>query len=180
MIIIELKGGIGNQMFQYAFGRSISIETNVELVLDNYYFKNKLGTTPRLYELNKFPKVKGRLIKMEDLFLINKKQNKIISLIKHLFSLKIIIFKEKKFNYSTIEKSKENFYFSGYWQSYKYFEKISEIIKSDFFYDINDLNNENSNWLKKIQETNSVSVHIRRGDFLKHSELYRYSSNSVL
>ena len=40
MIIIQLKGGLGNQLFQYAFGRSLSYKLNTELFLDLSYFNH--------------------------------------------------------------------------------------------------------------------------------------------
>ena len=39
MIIVRLKGGLGNQMFQYAFGRRIALDNNLELKFDITDFK---------------------------------------------------------------------------------------------------------------------------------------------
>lgn len=59
----------------------------------------------------------------------------------------------------------ENFYLKGYWQSEKYFKDISNIIKRELkFKDFND--EKNMHIRHKILGTNSISVHIRRGDYL--------------
>ena len=40
MIIVKLKGGLGNQMFQYALGRRIALENNLNLYIDITSFEN--------------------------------------------------------------------------------------------------------------------------------------------
>ena len=51
MIIVKLKGGLGNQMFQYALGRRLSLERGVPLKLDLSWY---LGNEKRKYELGEF------------------------------------------------------------------------------------------------------------------------------
>ena len=54
MIIIQLIGGLGNQMFQYAAGRSLALYHNTELKLDITKFQKIKGITPREYSLCHF------------------------------------------------------------------------------------------------------------------------------
>jgi hypothetical protein len=58
-------------------------------------------------------------------------------------------------------------YLYGYWQSEKYFQSIKSIIRSDFQF-LNALDSRNALLAKEIQNTLSVSVHIRRGDYLSN------------
>ena len=60
---------------------------------------------------------------------------------------------------------KKKNYFRGYWQNYKYFESIKNELNNDFSLEHN-LDNLDPIILKKISETNSVCIHVRRGDFL--------------
>ena len=55
MIAINLTGGLGNQLFQYALGRYLAIKQNAELVMDDsFYVDLPAGVTPRRYELDQF------------------------------------------------------------------------------------------------------------------------------
>ena len=57
MIITNLKGGLGNQMFEYAAGLSISIEKKTEFKVDVSHFddfKNFPNETRRFLELDSF------------------------------------------------------------------------------------------------------------------------------
>ena len=60
MITINLMGGLGNQMFQYALGRSVAETNDVKLYLDKAFLENR---TPgfvnvfRDYELDLFPNI---------------------------------------------------------------------------------------------------------------------------
>jgi hypothetical protein len=63
MITIRLKGGLGNQMFQYAAGRALALENRTGLRLDVSYFDFKLpGITKRAYGLDVF-NVKAEIVK---------------------------------------------------------------------------------------------------------------------
>ena len=54
MIIVKLIGGLGNQMFQYALGRTLSLQRNEELFFDYSFFSEVGNHTPREYELGIF------------------------------------------------------------------------------------------------------------------------------
>lgn len=67
--------------------------------------------------------------------------------------------------YSEIEKAGSYVYLDGYWQSEKYFKSVEELIRKDFaFKDI--LSLENKILSDKIINENSVSIHVRRGDYI--------------
>ncbi|MFA6554496.1 MAG: alpha-1,2-fucosyltransferase [Candidatus Paceibacterota bacterium] len=133
MIIVKLQGGLGNQMFQYAMGRSLSIKNNTKLLLDTREYDRK---NFRTYELGNFS--------------INAK---VANLIDRL----------NPFNTHVI----------GYFQSEQYFKSIEKIIRKEF--QLKNINEEKLNpYLSEIKNTESVSLHIRRTDYLatKNQKVY--------
>lgn len=148
MIITNLQGGLGNQIFQWAFGRHLSDKYHVPLYIDvNFYKQNITGVTKRIYSLSKFPNINFDFIEN---VLINGKE--------------FLVFNEpykfEKFEYNF---SNNNYHLNGYFQSEKYFLESSDIIRNELSpsYDI----------LKKLKltpfiDTNVVSLHIRRTDYV--------------
>jgi len=141
MIITKLQGGLGNQMFQWAYGKALSIIHGTELLLDTDYYNYQYNNTHRNFELNKFPNL------INDNSFPN---NKPIIEITDNFIYKEFLYDKNN-----------NYYLNGYWQSEKYFSGISELIKQNFKPDDKTLEK-----LKKIIKKNSVSLHIRRTDYL--------------
>jgi hypothetical protein len=62
------------------------------------------------------------------------------------------------------QKNIKNYF--GYWQSYKYFEKNWKIFKKDI--NLKKINPKKKSYLKLIKEKNSISVHVRRADYIKN------------
>ena len=52
MIFFELMGGLGNQMFIYAFARSLAYDLNEKLMLDISYFNFKRDFEHAIYGLH--------------------------------------------------------------------------------------------------------------------------------
>lgn len=185
MIIIKVNGGLGNQMFQYAFGRGISLALGVEMKLDISWF-NAIAEqdTIRHYELNCFStkieiastdevkKIKGRMLHLP------RRVRNFLSKLK-LLSQKSY-FLEKYYHYdSSVALCPDKSYFEGYWQSYRYFDKYREIIREDFIYK-DALSETNKKYKEYIVSQNSVSLHIRRGDYVTNSNANGYHGVSSL
>lgn len=130
MIIAKLTGGLGNQMFQYANGKAVSMRKNSSLFLDISWYKGRID---RQYMLNFF-----------------NIEAKIVSRLNIIWT--------KLFH-------KEN-YLEGNWQSEKYFKDIKDIIRKEF--EIKEiLSDNNKTILDNILSENSVSVHLRGGDYVR-------------
>lgn len=154
-------GGMGNQMFQYAFAKSLSLKTNTEFKVDLSFLKRRdLGEnfTYRDFDL--------------DIFNIPK------NIIKETPTDDLQNISEIMFSYSqeTVNIIEQNIgggiYLDGYWQSYKYFEEFEDYIKKDFLFKNLVKNNEDTNvknMLNDIMTSNSVMVNIRRTDYLNHN-----------
>lgn len=162
MIISEIKGGLGNQLFQYAFGRCLAEQTNTELKLDISFFDSiDKGVTHRQYLLDRFA-ISAVIATTSEIQALKKR-----SLIDKLFpyTAKYLKDKERKFS-SRYFKRRDNRYLTGYWQSEKYFKPIEQIIRNEFELK-NISSSENlSQILSKIDTTTSVSIHFRRTDYI--------------
>ena len=177
MIISQINSGLGNQMFQYAAGKSLSVYRKTDLILDISWYQNtSVMQTPRTYELDVF-NLDEQLIKEDAAFnyyrqgniLLNKIINKIERNIPYY---KRKLFEEQHFHFDTnFFKGRKDCILSGYWQSEKYFENISELIKTKFTCTENDWGKEDINLLKLIDVNNSVSLHVRRGDMILNPEV---------
>ncbi|TYB31176.1 MAG: alpha-1,2-fucosyltransferase [Candidatus Mcinerneyibacterium aminivorans] len=171
MIIVKLKGGLGNQMFQYATGKAVSILNNTELKLDKkWYSRNKKQDTYRKYSLNIFnlnPEFATQYdivrIKTKDIF---------YNLGSFLFLKKGKRFylKERKDTFEKTILNRKEAYLDGYWQSYKYFSGIKDSLHKDFKMNIK-LTDENRDLKNEIENSESVAVHVRRGDYISNEHI---------
>jgi len=171
MIITNLKGGTGNQMFQYALGRHLAFKNNDTLKLDvtNLSIASEVGNIYRPFALEAF-NVKKEIATSEETQNI-KYPYGILSKIWIWFSFKIL----KKFNVlfnPSILNLKGDIYLDGYWQSPKYFEKIREVLLEEFTLN-SALSFDASNLEKTISETIAVSLHVRRGDYVKNPQVLK-------
>ena len=175
MIIIKLMGGLGNQMFQYAFGKSLAIKNNIELKLDTSFL---LDRTPhkkhfvfRDYDLSIF--------NVDAIFATEKEVKELTQRTSSPFVDRIlnqsIGFKKSYikdmglvFN-STHLTIKDNAYLEGYWQSEKYFSEISLDLKQFFFTYRSLLETKAKTLINRINGVNAVCVNVRRGDFVINS-----------
>lgn len=176
-ITIRLMGGLGNQMFQYAILRTMMLTYNMDGVISLKGITNK---THNVYSLNHFHTNNNvKIIKKESLksklnyllygfycvFLVKKKSGyTIMKKIQPLLNKGGIYCVPD--GYIPLSKSEcVNNVMIGYYQSLKYFDKYKEIIKKELKVKTSILE-ENKKLLKEIQESNSVCVHIRRGDYV--------------
>jgi hypothetical protein len=178
MIVVKVIGGLGNQLFQYAFGRNLSIKNKTALKIDLNDFKKYLppNVDPKKAKpaILKF-KIKASQVAYSDLenfdfnFFFFNVLKKISNRIFYFFSsiLKNNYFYE--FNYFKFYKinltNKISYYFNGYWQNEKYFLDSRKEILQDI--DLRKYSSKHQILLKKISLCNSVSIHIRRGERVK-------------
>lgn len=174
MINVQLNGGLGNQMFQYAFGKALAYKHSTKLLLDTSQLnkkKNAPGMTTRYLELDIF-----------NLDLNEANENQLRRLkplpyrIANALSLKLGLpgiqtskyFIENGFSFnSTIERIGKDCFLTGYWQSFKYFQNIEPIIRKEFQFK-HILDDKNLERVNQIKKENSISLHIRRSDFVNN------------
>jgi len=158
-IITKIFGGLGNQMFQYACGKTVACRLDTQLFLDLSWFEK--GN--RLYMLNAFPNINYSIY--------NKKKMTLLNFLRRIGIKKKYFINEPFYSYWTgIEDIKSTVILSGYWQNEKYFSCISKIIKQDFIFPEFDCI-EAKNIEKNIKKASCpISVHVRRGDYIENQE----------
>lgn len=168
MIIANLIGGLGNQMFQYAVGRAISLEQGTALRLDvSGYEKYKLHHG---FELQRIFNCPAEVASEMDMHSVLGWQSaatarKLLSRqgVAWLRSKAFVI--EPHFQYwQGITSVSNDCYLMGYWQSEKYFSIAEDQIRTDFSFK-SPLQNKNAEIAQKILQGNAVSLHVRRGDY---------------
>lgn len=174
MIHVEIRGGLGNQMFEYAFARNIQEKTGQDICLHiSYLDEDKIGTK-RKYELDNFqlnPNVKTTYEKLP--LIVDNFRNPAIKILKRLFpklcfnffhQFGAYIWKENTYINFKISP-KKNYYLLGFWQSEKYFFNIKETLIKEFV-----LRKVSDEFIKAKREISNmddaVCIHIRRGDFV--------------
>ena len=143
-------------MFQYAMAKSLAIIKNDKFSIDVSSFET--------YKLHHYALDHFNIEKR-----IYKKPNRYFKKITNLFQ-KSVFYKEKEFNFnpSIFNIAERNVYLEGYFQSENYFVKHEKQIRKDFEI-ISPLKEQTQQTIAYIQKVNSVSLHIRRGDYLQHA-----------
>lgn len=168
MIIVKLRGGLGNQLFQYALGRHLAVLNQTELKLDVSLLDEINDWTYRTYGLGEF-NIKATLATKDE---INRLRRAWRGFAKFLGGKNAIL--EPYFHfYSPALLLKDGVYLDGYWQSEKYFRDIVHLIREDLT-PKTPLSKPCQAFKEFMTQCNSVSVHIRRGDYASTSKANRY------
>jgi len=167
-VILKFNGGLGNQMFQWAFARMLEITSDVNVFFEMSYFSKGYA---RPYQLDIF-NIEANFV--EDIK--TKFKLSILWFFREFLRRKRVLgltfFSERQFNFDpTIGKIANNTYIEGFFQSEKYFKSIKEELREDFKF-ILPMDEENVSLSQRMVAGNSVSLHIRRGDYVQKQ---RYS-----
>jgi hypothetical protein len=160
-VTVRIRGGLGNQLFTYACGYAAAKKQQSRLVIDisdysNKYFRGYMLDNLKLENCHK----------LQYKFINNKIGRTLLRL-----GLKI------KYNYieeknsaiiqDNININDNNMYLYGYWQSEKYFIEYSDEIIQQF--QPKELKTSVLKFIQETQATNSIAVHIRRGDYINNN-----------
>ena len=176
-VAVQITGGLGNQLFQYAAGRALAKRLGARLILDC----TPRMITSRKFVLDRFPiqavvirnapatvrtryfRLGGNLgrwitHKFHDAF------PRTVQIDGHRF--KVVYEKENPFTYDPrFDLLAGSIYLTGWRQSYRYFENASDLVRSELRMR-GAPPRTNSEWLDRIRRVNSVCLHVRRGDYL--------------
>lgn len=171
MIIVKVMAGLGNQMFQYALFRSL-LKQGRDAKLDISYYKKFLAHNgyelPRIFNITEYYATKQESSNLGDIRL------DIISRIirKFIYTKKTHIIQNigEGFGFDPTVLELDNLYLQGYWQSEKYFLFAEDELRRDFTFK-KPLDPKNQSIEHLINQSNSISLHVRRGDYVKAPNL---------
>lgn len=170
MIIVRVRGGLGNQLFCFALCEKLSLMGKKVKIEKLYYekedpsiglefcrFGNKYSVASR-EELDEYADIGQDVFSKGRRWIIGPRKTH---------------FKEKKpYVYDPTVLQKDNIYLAGYWQTEKYFSDIRNTIMEVFqFPEFHD--SRNIIIAEQMKKTNSVAIHVRRGDYVgKHAQRF--------
>jgi hypothetical protein len=160
MIVVRMMGGLGNQLFQYALGRALSIRNGGRLLLDLAAFRNDPQRDYVLDRLNVQAEIAdARLVRRIKPMGIAKLRRIVMP-----SSVAIVRERSARFDPDVLDLTGDA-YLDGYWQSERYFTAIADTIRADFRLR-NDLAAGRRGTEQAIRGSQAVSVHVRRGDYV--------------
>jgi hypothetical protein len=178
MIIANINGGLGNQMFQYANAKALAMRKGVDFLVDVSLYEKKMMhqgfELGRIFDLSVSLATKTDRKKVLGMFQ-SPFTNRILARLPILKNLSKKYICEPHFEYwKGLQTCSENAYVFGYWQSEKYFIDHKEQIRHDFsFKPFAD--SKNIKLALQIKESPcAVSIHVRRGDFLSNPKASAY------
>ena len=179
MLIINLMGGLGNQMFQYATAKRLSVINDTELKIDASNFRRFTSNSEHTFQLTNF-NISAKQASKGEIWRVVEPTNPLARIAGEVFGRtphKIktnTIFREPEgsgFKPEVLEL-KSGHLLIGYFNSYKYFDSIRGTLVHE--YTLREkISAEGQGLLALIESTNSVSIHIRRGDYVAVPDIYK-------
>jgi len=181
MIIINLMGGLGNQMFQYASAKHLAIVHDTVLKTDPSNFRKMTLNKEHALQLDCFRVTAPQALK-EEIRKFNPKEKRfgrIRRAVSKLFASRAfgmndgLVYREpdgSEFKPDFFKLGPDR-YLIGYFNSYKYFSPIRDLLIKEF--SPRDISVKAQELIKQIEDTNSVGVHIRRGDYVTDPDVHK-------
>lgn len=165
MLVARIRGGLGNQFFCYAFLYAKCRDNGVSGLVDDYIYETS-------YKLREF-KLDDYCITFGKHFMKRRFRSnalypyfcKVANGLKRKFGVFKNICEKEEFLFQEIDiHPQKNYYFNGYWQCYKYFDKYRDELIDEFT--LKSIRGNVLELLAKIKTESSCAVHVRRGDYI--------------
>jgi hypothetical protein len=175
MEVIVMNGGLGNQLFQYAFylaKKKISPDVSINI------YSVQRERTHNGFELERLFGFKSDntsfMVRLVRKLLIFKQKryyhyisSLLLKIVVKLTGIKIVQEKDcSLYNSDYLQSCKGLVLYFGFWQTALYFDAFQDEIWNKFSWNMSQLSNKSNTLLDAIQSKESVSIHIRRGDFV--------------
>lgn len=177
MILAKLRGGLSNQMFQYAAARRLAHRHRTSLLLDvSWYDDIPAGATPRVFELDVF-NIRATRATADDLIGTNGVRNtpwpQVPAAVWRKLRPRFRFVGERRLPFDErVLDLPDGVCLFGYWLSERYFKDAEPLIRAEFTVR-HPPEGENTRLAARIQATASVSLHVRRGDYSDNEHVNR-------
>ena len=177
MITVKLQGGLGNQMFQYAFARSLSIKTGIPFQIDNTELEQgKDFVKERRYSLSVF-NINSKIInKKEHRYFTQERKHPFFTKIKRrlgIFVPKVVSQASDLSTFDPLPFINEDVYFDGFYQEEEHFIENANVIRNEFKLKVK-LSDEVQSIITNMQSCESVILQVRRGDYVTNPKTQRH------
>ncbi len=165
MIVARIEGGLGNQLFQYAFGTQLASRLGTELVLDLSAYASKPAHG---YMLDRFA-IGARELRADERRRVPHRYRDGNRSLLTAFSLGgngLMRLRERPFGFSEKYMSaSDNSYLVGYWQSDRFFRDVTANVQEQFRPSIRP-SDESKRVRERMLRSASIAIHVRRGDYI--------------
>lgn len=172
-VVVRLVGGLGNQMFQYATARAVALRCDAPLLIDLSWFatvsERRFALSPFRIKAGTFAPESQRSAWRRLLLRATRRLNHSKA---RMFGRPLFV--EKSFHFDPrVLGLNAPVYLDGYFQSEKYFLDFRQTIVDDFKL-IAPPRNDTQAMLRRIESSDAICLHIRRGDYVTNSDANSY------
>ncbi len=165
--VAELKGGLGNQLFEYAAARALSLREGRALY---FAWTSHRGDTQRRFMLDAFrlaPDARPELLGLTMLRLLGLRSplfNRKAGRLWRLAACRLASLQERSFAYAPLASDAFGVVLDGYFQSYRYFADQERALRAELQLASQAMGH-NAELLRRMADENAVCLHVRRGDY---------------
>jgi hypothetical protein len=174
VILVKLRGGLSNQMFQYAAARRLAAIHDTQVRIDTSWYGKSSDATPRRYELNHL-RPTGRIASHWETIgtegVRNTPYRELPVALYRKARPRYRFIAERHFHFDpTVLQLPDSVCLFGYWQSEKYFADVANAIRDEFTF-ATPPSHQNEGLISRMAATNSVAIHVRRADYASDHHL---------
>ncbi len=175
MLMLQMSGGLGNQMFTYALYKELKSRGKA-VCIDDFTHYEEIGRNDNCLE-SIFPIQYEKGSRQEYNRLTDSSMDLFHRAKRKLAGRKELLYQEKDaISYEDGVFALEDAYLIGYWQSQKYFFRVKDELRKDFSFEWSLLPESAETYKTRMNNGNSISLHIRRGDYLSSQFFHIYGN----